>query len=85
MEAGKDGGMGHDVAGVSGDDADLKWRAIMMLLALVVRNAPRPLELNGREARFRDLVRAGTDPEEIADTLGLTADEVIAGLWRLAH
>ena len=63
----------------------VRYRALRLLLELVVRQSPRPLALEGRENELRRMIERGASPEEIADTLDLSADEVIASLWRLSQ
>lgn len=63
----------------------VRFRALRLLLELVVRPDPRPLALAGREDELRRMIERGASPEEMADTLDLSADEVIASLWRLSQ
>lgn len=72
------------VAGVV-DAAAVRFNALRLLLQLALRPGPRPLSLAGREDELRRMVARGASPEEIADTLDLSADEVVASLWRLAQ
>ena len=76
-------GVVRKVAAVETDA--VRYRALRLLLDLVVRQAPRPLALEGREDELRRMIERGASPEEIADTLDLSADEVIASLWRLSQ
>lgn len=63
----------------------VRFNALRMLLELTVRQSPRPLALDGREDELRRMVQRGASAEEIADMLDLSADEVVAALWRLAQ
>lgn len=63
----------------------VRFNALRLLLQLVLRPGHRPLALAGRERELRRMVARGASPEEIADTLDLSADEVVAALWRLAQ
>jgi len=68
------------------DRADaVRFKALRLLLELTVRRAPRPLCLAGREDELRRMIERDASAEEIADTLDLSADEVVASLWRLAQ
>lgn len=62
----------------------LRATALRTLLAAVLDPTPRPLALAGQEQRFANSVLAGSNVHELMNTFELTADEVIAALWRIA-
>jgi PAS domain-containing protein len=65
--------------------AEMRECAIKSLLEMAVSRDDRPLNLDGNEAAFRRMVTEGKAPVEIAAALDLTADEIIASLWRLSR
>lgn len=75
----------RDSVGGVVDAEAVRFNALRLLLQLALRPGPRPLSLAGREDELRRMVARGASPEEIADTLDLSADEVVASLWRLAQ
>lgn len=71
----------------TGMDAEadrVKVAALKALLTSAAGDEERPLRLDGKEARLRELVARGCDANTIAVELDLPIDAIIAALWRLA-
>lgn len=61
----------------------IRLAALKALLALILRDGPRPLRIAGKEIQLAALLAHGEDPALAVCSLDLTADEYIAALWRL--
>lgn len=69
----------------TGDAAEVKLAALRALMRSAVCDQRGSLALDGHEQQFVSLLMQGAGAAELADRCGLSADEVVGALWRLAQ